>query len=67
MSFDKLYIFDDDSDGDGSGSGSPGTCAFQFCSGNSVGYVNGVGSGVFLKTGIESIGGVVTLVMFVPR
>ena len=47
LSFDGLYLFDDESDDDGSGSGSPGTCNFTFCSGNSVGSVSCVGSGVF--------------------
>ena len=74
LSFDKLDLFDDESDSDGSGSGSPGTCAFPFCSGKyvgsvgkSVGGVSGVGSGVFVPTGIESIDDVVMLVVFVPR
>ena len=64
MSFDELYLFDDESDGDGSGSGSPGTRAFPFCSGKYVGSVSGVGSGDFVLTGIKSLGDVV---MFVPR
>ena len=60
-------FFDDESDNDGSGSRSPGTCTFSFCSGKSVGRVSGLGSGVFVPTGIESIGDVVLLVLFVPR
>ena len=67
MSFDKLYLFDDDSDDDGSGSGSAGTCTFPFCSGKSVGRVRGVGSGVFVLTEIDSIGEVVLSAVFVPR
>ena len=74
LSFDELDLFDDESDNDGSGSGSPGTYAFPFCSGKSVvsvaksvGRVRGVGSSVFVPTGIESIGGVVLLVVFVPK
>ena len=66
-------MFDDESDNFGSGSGSPGTCAFLFCSGKSVGSagesvggISGVGSGVFFLTGIESIGDVFPLVVFVP-
>ena len=54
--------------------GPHGTCAFPFCSGKpvgcvdeSVGTVCGVGSGVFVRTGIKSIGDVVPLVAFVPR
>ena len=74
MSFDKLYLFDDNSDDYGSGSDSPGTCAFPFCSGKSVrsvgkyvGCIHGVGSGIFVPTGIESIGDVFPLVVLVPR
>ena len=67
LSFDELDFFDDESDDDGSGSGSPGTCAFPFCSGNSSGSFSGVGSGVFVLTGIDSIDDVVLLVVFVPR
>ena len=74
LSFDKLYLFDDESDDNGSGTGSPDTCAFPFCSvksvgsvGESVGNICGVGSGVFVSTEIKSIGEVVKLVMFVPK
>ena len=74
MSFEKLDFFDDESDNDGSGSGSPNTCTFPFCSGKSIGSVgksigrvSGVGSGLFVLTGIESIGDVFPLVVFVPR
>ena len=74
LSFKELDLFDDKSDNDGSGSGSPGTCTFQFCSGKSVssggksvGGVSGVGSGVFIPTGIESIGDVFPLFVFLPR
>ena len=49
-------MFDDESDDDGSGYGSPGTFAFPFCSGKSVGSVGesigcvcGIGSGVFFQ------------------
>ena len=66
LSFDGLYLFNDDSDDDGSGSRSPGMCALPFFSGNSVGCVSGVGSGIFVPTGIESIGDVIPLVTFVP-
>ena len=47
--------------------GPHGTCTSPFCSGKSVGSVNGVGSGDFVPTGIKSIGDVVLLVVFVPR
>ena len=57
MSFDKLYFFDE-SDNDGSGSGSPG---------KSVGSDGDMGFGNFVPTGIESLGDVVPLVVFVPR
>ena len=74
MSFDKLVLFDDESNDDESRSGSPGTCDFPFYSDEfidsvckSVGRVSGVGFDVFLPTGINSIGDVVLLVMFVPR
>ena len=67
LSFNELNLFDDQSDDDDSGSGSPGTCAFPFCSGKSVGSVSGVSSGVFVPTGIYSIGDVVLLFVFVPR
>ena len=74
LSFDELYLFDDESDDDGSGPGYPGTCDFTYCSGTSgcstgksVGHVFGIASGVFFPTGIESIGDVFTLVAFVPR
>ena len=65
--FNELYLFDDESDDDGSESGSPGTCKFSFCSGNFVGRFNGVGSGVFVTTGIESIGGIVPFIVFVTK
>ena len=67
MSFDELYLFDDESDDDGSGSGSPGTCTFPFFSGNSVSCVSGVDSGIFVRTGIKSIDDVFLLDVFVPR
>ena len=70
----KIDLFDDESDSDGSVSGSPGTCNFPFCSGKSVdivgksvGSVSGVGSDVFILTGIKSIIYVVPLVLFVTR
>ena len=62
-----FFFCDDESDNDRSGSGSPGTCNFLFCSHNYVVSVSGIGSGVFVPTGIESIGDVVPLVVFVPR
>ena len=37
------------------------------CVGESVGRVSGVGSGVFVPTGIDSIGGIVLLVVFLPK
>ena len=74
LSLDELDCFYDESGNDGSGSGSPGTCAFPFCSGKSVGSlgksvgsVHGVGSGVFVLAGIESIGDIVPFLLFVPR
>ena len=57
MSFEELDFFDE-SENDGSGSGSPG---------KSVGSADDVDLGNFVPTGIESLGDVVPLVMFVPR
>ena len=62
----RFFLFDVDSDNDRSVSWLPGTCTFPFFSGNYVGRVSGVGSGVFVPTGIKSIGDVVPLVLFVP-
>ena len=67
LSFDELDFSNDESDNDGSGSGSPGTCALSFFSGNSVGCVSDVGSGMFFPNGTESIGDVAQLVVLVPR
>ena len=67
ISFDDLYLFNDESNNDGSRSGSPGTCDFPFCSYNSVDCASDVGSGVFVSTGIESIGDVVPIAVFLPR
>ena len=63
----RFFFFGDESDNNGSGSGSPDMCDFPFCSGNYVGRVIRVGYGVFVPTGIKSIGDVVMLVVFVPR
>ena len=74
-------MLDGESDNDGYYSGSAGTRAFPFrfyesvgCVGDSVGRVEysvgcvrGAGFGVFILTGIESVGDVVPLVMFVPK
>ena len=60
-------MFNYESGNDGSGSGSTCTCAFLFCSGKSVGGVSGIGSGVFVLTGIKSIGDVVPMVVFISR
>ena len=74
VSFEELDSFNYESDNDGSDSGSAGTCNFTFCFDESVGRVCesvgrvcGVGSIVFVLTGIKSIGGVVQLVVFVPK
>ena len=60
-------MLDDESDDDVFGSGSPGTCAFPFYSCKSIESVGGAGSVISVPTGIESIGDVVLLVVFVPR
>ena len=65
--FNELDLFDDESDNDGYGSGSAVTCAFPFFSDEFVGRGSGVGYGVFVPTGIDSIGEVVPLVVFVPN
>ena len=56
VSFDELYFFDDNTDNDGYGSGSPGTFAFPFSSGKSVGSAGEsldsgsvIGSGDFFR------------------
>ena len=63
MSFDELCLFNDEYDNDGSISRSPGTRAFPFLSGKtvgsageSVGSVSGVGSVHFVPILIESVG-----------
>ena len=74
LSFGELDLFGDESNDDVSVSGSPGTCKFPFCSiksvgsvGESVVHVCVIGSGVFFPTGIESIGDIVPLVVFIPK
>ena len=74
VSFDRSYLFDDESDNDWSGSGSAGTCAFTFHFNESIGHVgdfvgriSGMGSVVFVLTGIESIGETVLLIVFVTK
>ena len=54
-------------DDDGSGYRSSGTCTFPFCFGKSVGSFSSIGAGVFVPTGIESIGDIVMLFVFVLR
>ena len=76
---DESDSLNDDSGNDGSDSRSAGTCAFPFrfeesvCRvddsvgriDDSVGRVRGVDSGVFVLIGIESIGEVIPLVVFI--
>ena len=57
-----IYLFGDEYNNYRSGSGSPGTCDFLFYPVNYVVRVSGVGSGIFVLTGIKSIGDVVPLV-----
>ena len=71
---DKSDSVDDKSDDDGSGSGSAGTCTFPFHFDESVGRVgesvdrvSGVSLAFFFPKGIESIGDVFLLVVFVPK
>ena len=72
--FNKSYSFDDESEDDWSDSGYAGTCNFPFrfyesvgCVGDSVGSVSGMGSSIFSLSGIESIGDVFLLVVFIPK
>ena len=81
MSIDESDFFNDESDDDGFDSRSVGTCTFSFRFDESIGRVgdsvgrveksvgctSGVGSGVSLPTGIESIGDTVPLIVFLPK
>ena len=81
LSFDKSNFLDDKPYDDGSDYRSAGTCTFTFLFGESVGrvgysvdsvdnsvdHVCGVGSCIFVLTGIQSIGDVFLLVVFVPK
>ena len=81
VSFEKSDSSDGESENDGSDSGSSGTCTFPLRFDESVGSVgdsvgrvddfvgcvSGVGSGFFVPIGINSIGDVVPLVVFVPK
>ena len=60
VSFEELDLFDDESEDDGYVSVSASTCNYPFCSNEPVGSVvkpvgrvSGIGSGVFVLTGIE--------------
>ena len=73
-------MLEDEYDDDGSDSGSAVVCAFPFRFDDSVGYVDdsvscvddsvcqvcGVGYGIFVPIGIESIGDFFLFVIFVP-
>ena len=65
LSSDESDFFNDESDDDGSESGSAGTCAFPFCSDDSVGHFSGMGTNIFVPTGIESNCDVGTFVLSV--
>ena len=64
MSFNQLDFFDE-SGYDWSGYGSPGKSIDS--AGGSIGSVSGKGFGDFVLTGIESLGDVFQLVMFMPK
>ena len=73
LSSKKSDSLNDESENDGSDSGSDGTCNFLFRFeesigrvDDSVGYVCGVVSGVFVLIVIESIDNVVLLVVSIP-
>ena len=81
LSAGKSDSLDDEYENDGSESRPAGKCAFPFRFEESVvrvgdsvgrveysvGYVSGMGSGIFVPTGINSIGDVFLLVVFVPK
>ena len=54
LSSEKSYSPDDYSENDGSDSRSSGTCSFSLRFDYPVGRVSGLGSGVFVPTGVES-------------
>ena len=69
----KSDLLDDEYDNNGSDYVSAGTCAFPFRFEDSVGgvydyvgLVPGVGSGIFVPMGIQSIGDIVPFVVFMP-
>ena len=66
VSANQSYFLNDESDDDGSNSGSDGTYTFYFLFGESIGRVCGVGYGVFVSTGIDSIGDIFPLVVPIP-
>ena len=66
LSSEKLYSLDDESYDDGSDSGSSGTCYFPLSFDNSVGCVSGLGSGVFVTTGVDSKCDIFAFEVFVP-
>ena len=81
VSFEESDSRNDESDNDGSDSGSAGICSFPFRFdesvgrvgdstfhvGDYVGCVSSMGSGVFVPTGIVSIGDFSSLVVFMPK
>ena len=66
MSSDKSDSLDDESDNDGSDSGSSSRCYFPLNFENSVDRVSGLGSGIFVPTGVESKCGIFTVIVFIP-
>ena len=69
LSSDESYLIDDESENHGSESGSSGTyyyCAFYLRFIYSVGSVSGLGSGVFLPTGVESKYDIFAFDVFIP-
>ena len=70
LSSDQSYLFDDESDNDGSESGSSGMCSFPDFSlrfDDTIGCVSGLGSDIFVPTGVESKCDIFSFVMFMSR
>ena len=60
-------MLDDEYDDDGSDSGSSGTYYFPLRFDNYVGCVSGLGSGVFVPTGVKPKYDVFVFLVFVPK
>ena len=54
LSSNESDLLDNEYDNDGYGSGSSGTCFFKLNFDNNVGPVSGLGSDIFVPTGVDS-------------